>query len=381
MFIVFLGLCIAAAAGYYTDTANLLSLYIVIPFIFLLTIVTTGRVSLNVYIKLLIILFIWIALSCIWANYPDDAFRQVKQIIGTFLVSYIFAVQSIKQHNIPYFYIVYLVLFVSACIYAYNNILSIMTSDTDRLSDEKLNANTLAYLLFYCTFSIYLLGEILKSGFWNKMFRVLFFMTIPITLIISFLTASRQVLIIQIPLIIGLLFIRYIWNADFKKKILYLLITVAVCLCCFPYILQTYENSYLKERNEMEITEDSRFLLLKDGIRIGVEHLPFGVGANNYIRYSFNRQFSHNTYVELFANEGIIGLLLYVSLMWIFIKRQIYYYKRTRNRIFIAFLIFGIGYIIDGFFYVFYPHIWLMSFFILVASHSQVYYKNLKICA
>ena len=42
----------------------------------------------------------------------------------------------------------------------------------------------------------------------------------------------------------------------------------------------------------------------------------------------------------------------------------------------LVFLLFGIIYAIDGFFYVFYPYLWLMGVFILVASYSEVYYNN-----
>ena len=107
-----------------------------------------------------------------------------------------------------------------------------------------------------------------------------------------------------------------------------------------------------------------------------MEHFPLGVGANNYIIYSYNKHFSHNTYVELLANEGFVGLFLYLYLLLGYMKRQYKRYKRSKDKMFLSFMIFGIFYMVDGFFYAFYSQIWLISFFILVATHSETYYKN-----
>ena len=57
-------------------------------------------------------------------------------------------------------------------------------------------------------------------------------------------------------------------------------------------------------------------------------------------------------------------------------KVQIRRYKKFKDKYFLVFGFFGLFYIIDGFFYVFYAQIWLISFFILVATHSDTYYKT-----
>ena len=143
--------------------------------------------------------------------------------------------------------------------------------------------------------------------------------------------------------------------------------------------MEVYNDSKLKERNSIEIKEDGRILLLKDVIRIGNDHFPLGVGANNFVVYSYNKGFSHNTYLELYVNEGIIGVSIYIYLMLSFIITQWKRYRRTKDLMYYYFLLAGIFFAVDGFFYVFYPYLWLIGFFILISTHSECYYKNNKV--
>ena len=82
--------------------------------------------------------------------------------------------------------------------------------------------------------------------------------------------------------------------------------------------------------------------------------------------------------MELFANNGIVGLILIVRIYYIFIRDQFKRYKLYRDTNYLYFFIFGIFFLIDSMFYVFHAKIWLMGFFILVASHSDVYYNKNK---
>ena len=192
----------------------------------------------------------------------------------------------------------------------------------------------------------------------------------------ALLTASRQVLIIQIPLIVILLFVKYLKDEGGKKKLIVIFIFLFAILSVLPFLLDVYDNSTLKTRNELDIKEDGRMLLAKDAFNVGVEYFPFGVGPGNYLVHSYNKHFSHNTYLELFANEGVIGLFIYLLLILGYVKIQWKRYQKHKDKIFLAFFVFGIFFILDGLFYSFYEHLWLISFFIIVASHSETYYQQ-----
>ena len=268
---------------------------------------------------------------------------------------------------------------LGAWYYSYNNALVVMemSSDADRLNDAKLNANTMAYYTFYATMAAFLLSDMVQSINYRKLFKILFLAMIPISFFVAIVTASRQVLIIQIPLICFLIYERYFKESSSRTRMLFLLCAVVATVAILPMALDIYDNSYLAIRSQKELKEDSRWYLMWDAIEVGFNYFPFGVGAGNYIDYSINKHFSHCSYAELFANNGIVGLFLYCYLLYYFIKQQWIRFRSTLDRKFIVFLVFGVIFAFDQLFYVFYIDLWLIAFFILVATHSDAYYNSL----
>lgn len=363
----------SAFANLFSDSLNSIALYLVLPAAFFLCLVS-GGLKVNKYMRILTALLVWIAFSYLWAKDTDLAARQLHQILGTFLLAVIFTVQTRNARNISWLYVTYVILFASAWLYARNHIFQFLGEARFRLNDEKLNANTMAYMLFYVTFSIFILAEVVGRRY-VKVFRILFLGMIPLSFVTAILTASRQVLLIQIPLICILLYFRYFKGRRFVNKSAAVIVLAVAIAIASPYLVSVYENSYLAERSSESIGDDSRIKLAKEAYEIGIEHFPLGVGANNYLHYSYNKHFSHNNYLELFANEGIIGLWLYLWLMFAFILAQWRRYKRLKDNVYLYFLVFGIFYVLDGLFFAFYAHLWLMGFFMLVAGHSETYYR------
>lgn len=366
----------SAFASLWSNAANQVALYVALPLATILCFFQKGAMSPNKYFKILFVLLVWIFISYFWAEHKMAAERQLKQILGTLILCYIYSIVSKNEKSIPYLYITYLILFVGAIIYAKQNILETMDKDTARLGDVKLNANTLAYYMLYLTYAVYELRTFMKRKLSIITTEVLFIFMIPLTIAVAILTASRQVLIIQIPLIAILLYLRYIMNAHLRNKLIFILIAIVCLSYGAPRVVEIYDDSYLKTRNELSVKDDTRLLLLKDAFMVGMQHFPFGVGPGNYVYYSPTKNFSHNVYAELFVNEGIVGLILYIWLILLFIFRQYKRFKIFKDKQYLVFLLFGIIYAIDGFFFVFYPYLWLMGVFILVASYSEIYYKN-----
>lgn len=353
-----------------------ISLYIIIPFILISSVVYYSGAKIHSEYKFFIALFLWICFSCLWANDMELAQRQLQQTLGVIMLSTIFVFMSKNIKIIPWLYITYLILYFSAWKYAYSNLFEDVNIYESRMGDEKLNANIFAYYTFYTTFIIFILGEIIQKKRWKSLFYLLFLLTIPLSFITALLTASRQILTIQIPFTIILLYLRHYKNTSFGKQFSLLCIIFILFILTRNYILDIYNSSFLAYRSEIELTDDIRWALIKDAYNVGLNHFFTGVGAGNYINYSFDGHFSHNTFLELFANTGILGPFLYIATILIYIIKQFNYYKRTKDRIYIYFIIFGIFFIFDNFFYVFYTKIWLMSFYFLVVSHSEQYYLH-----
>ena len=366
----------AGIAAYLTDNINAIAIWIIIPVAFLLTFIFDSSSYKNKSFKTFVLLFIWTFISSIWALSPELTLRQCQQMLGGILVAYIVGKSANKEYMLPWMYTVWILLLLSALYYARNNILIDIEIGQERLNDSKLNANMLAYYTFYTTFAIFILGEFLTKKWIRRIVRILFFFMILVSFFIAIVTASRQVLIIQVPLIISLLYERYLRKASLKMIFLFILGIIGFIAIFGSKAMDIYDNSLLKVRNEIDLSDDSRILLAKDAFHVGMDHFVFGVGGANYVLYSYNKHFSHNTYLEIFANTGIIGLITYLYMIVSYFKIQIKRYRITRDRLFLMFILFGTIYCLDNIFYVFYPYQWLIAFFILVSSHSDAYYNK-----
>lgn len=369
----------SAIASLLADEVNQIALYVVLPLAFVLSFSKNKSLRVNKYTNWLFLLFGWIIISSIWAENSTYASAEINRVLGSFIVCYVVASNVKNEKMIPWLYLTYIVLYVGAWNYASSHlIIDISGIDNDgyRLNDDKLNANTMAYYTFYSTFILFILGEIILRIQIKRIVNIAFLCMVPLSFFVALTTASRQVLIIQIPLISLLLYTRYIKNKAKSKKILFVGVILAIIIFLIPKAEAIYDNSFLAVRAQTSFEDDSRSMLMKDAFNVGMQNLPFGVGAGNYIVYSFNKHFSHMTYLELFANEGPIGAFIYVYILFLFIRRQYRRYKFFSDKFFLLFLIFGLIYALDNFFYVFHSDIWLISFFVLVASHSEFYYHK-----
>ena len=77
------------------------------------------------------------------------------------------------------------------------------------------------------------------------------------------------------------------------------------------------------DRGSME----GRAQLLKDSLLIMVKHPLFGIGPGNFPSYTQTWLVAHNTYAELGAEAGLPGLLLFVLLLGLTVRKI----KRVRN--------------------------------------------------
>ena len=362
---------------------NRLALYVALPLALILSlrVSTIGNWVYRSYSGLFIGLYVWIGITSLYAEYPEEASQQMHEILGVLLLMFVIFKQTTSNSKLIWLYSVYFFFYIGMWYYAKTNILNTIVFGMQRVDDDQLNANTIAYYTFYVTFAAFIISEIIERKHLKQIFRVLFILTIPLSFFVAIATASRQVLIVQIPLLALLLYIRYIKSASTKIRFLFLTGFIVVLGFSLGYIIETYENSYLFQRTQDEsIEDDPRTHLLRDAFQVGMDHFFTGVGAGNYVRYSYSRHFSHCTYTELFANTGILGFILYATIVLRFVKKQFSRFITFKDDMFLIFGVFGLIFILDNFFYVFYNSIWLMGFFVLVISHSELYYyKNIKL--
>lgn len=366
-----------AVASYAFEGMQRLSLWVAIPAATIFSFLTYPQLKFNIYMKLQFALYLWIAFTALFAQFPLIAGSQVRRIVVCFMSIYCFNQLAMKQGMVKWLYAVYIIFYLGMLYYAGTHILDADFDYTeDRLDDNKLNANMIAYFTFFTTYIVFLMAEIVKTKLIRFVFLILFLLSPAWSFAAAILTGSRQIIVIQVPLIVILFYLRYLKNQSPIRKVLFVSASIVAGVILIQKGLSIYEDSYLNQRNEDSYMEDSRSKLIMDALEVGITHPLVGVGPGCFGKFKYGRSFSHCNYVELFANSGLLAMALCIAMYWIFIRTQWKRYKRTKDRVILAFFVFGLMYALDNVFYVYYTNPWLMSFFFLVAMHSDNYYQE-----
>lgn len=351
--------------------ANNICLYVFLPLSFVLVLSQNRDIyETNRFLKLLFVLYFWFLISSFFSVDVNESFLQVKRTVATFLLCTVFA--SIGKKRPVVGYVIYLLFFIALLYYAYFNILSIIDVSEERMQDDNVNANMFAYYTSFTTFALFILSYCSTNK--KRLFNVLFLGMIPLSFIVALLTGSRQTLLVQIPLIASLLGVKYVRNG--KGVFVFSLIILVAILLFFSFGEGMYEHSTLAHRNELSVGDDERTFLIKDAFRVGFNNIVLGVGPGCYKLVNPTHHYAHCAYAELIACSGLPALAIYVSMLIIFIKTQIKRYYASKNRLFLSFALFGVIFSFQNLFYAFYLLPWLMSFFVLVSSHSNSIFKK-----
>lgn len=366
----------SAFVKFQSPSLNPIALYGAIPFAVVLCIIRWGiSCKENIYICFLFLIYGWCLITSMTSIDIAMSLTSMKAMMGAAMLSFIFFKVSYNIRLIPFLYATFIILYVSAWLYAKDNILVMSEFDisSSRMNDEMLNANHMAYFTFFITIIIYIYG-LIYDGKLGKFYKLLLWGLLPLSFGVSIFTASRQVLVLQIPLLCILIYKRYFsGKQSFIRVLLILLIIIFSSVFLYDSIMDIYGNSMLAKRSEESVTEDIRFLLLQEATKVGFEHFLFGVGPACTTHVLPGHLASHCTYTELFACSGFLAPLLYVMMLCKFIKKQLRLYRFTKDEMYWIFLIFGCFYVFDNFFYMFHYDLWLISFFILVGSYSIRY--------
>ncbi len=357
---------------YFNTEITRLSLWVLMPIAFMGYIIKTKSIAFNPYLKILLIIFIWCSITYIVADDTNAAKAELIRIWGVYLYCHVFSAVSHNSKCRNILFCCYVIIFINCCIYAYENILSlsgdILLDNNQRLGDEKLNANVFGYFLIFLTFIVFSAENNTDILWVKRITRIIFLLIIPLSFILAILTASRQILILEIPFISLLLAKRYISSLNFKSVFIILALCISAAYLYSEYGIGLYENSYLKTRSEVSVGDDPRMVLLNDALNVGFENPVFGVGPGNFRYHTPENVFSHNSFAELFANNGILPALLFAFLLCKFSLEKFNNWIKKRSSLNYSLLIVSIFYIIDNFFYVMYLSTWLMGFFFVLTN-------------
>jgi O-antigen ligase len=154
-----------------------------------------------------------------------------------------------------------------------------------------------------------------------------------------------------------------------KRMARRIVLIVAFALFAFQFV-RVYENSRIKNRVESYISEgDARGLLITESLDTFANHPILGVGLGQLPLFTSSQQFSHNSYVEVLAEQGIIGGLFLFFLFFIPLKKSYRLFRLYRsNSLMQINLLFFLTFLLYNNFYPFYKFTYSMMYFFLIIS-------------
>ena len=237
------------------------------------------------------------------------------------------------------------------------------------------NPNVLGMYINYSLISIlYLLLKLKKQKI------IMFFLvSILILLVLAiFSTGSRKAIISFVLILLTYIIYQY----KFKlKNIIYATLVILTLWLSFDNLTELTQDSSLINRlssDELETGIDGRTNLIKSGFNVFLDYPLTGAGLANW-SYNSNLldfKYSHNYYIEVLANTGIIGFILIIA---IYRKLTIYVLNLLKNYSTRSEGIYGLMYLIFTF-------VWSFGFswydaphhFISISVFLAFYYSTLK---
>ncbi len=305
-----------------------------------------------------------------YINYVD-LMRGYSDLLGAIMAAFIpLALNNRNSDYSKYFHVGYIISILVLIFIMYiekNFELTDFATRKDYRDRFLLNANQYSYLSFFANFSLFYLNQRYKSVFTTTLLISLSI----VFLLLNFVTLSRAGLFLII--LINFTYWVYVYNLQFNsplKKILGYVIFLVVFILLSTKFIGIYEKSQIKNRvNEVQYKTDSRQDLIVDGITAFAENPIFGVGLNQVPNYTRYHLMSHNSYIEIFSEQGLFGGIILLLLFGIPLKNCYVLLKKDPKNSFtkINFLFFLTFYLYNNF-YTFYKFSFSMLFFFLVVS-------------
>jgi O-antigen ligase len=206
------------------------------------------------------------------------------------------------------------------------------------------------YLAMYVVFSIFIAFEAFFDRKLRPLRRILYLLAVLTFLISLFLLSSRAGILSALILLPVFLFFRFRQKKKWWFQLL--IIITAVCTLTVLFLNNDRLKYYFPEVPETSVVEkvmlDNRIPIWKSSIDVIKKNLFLGVGAgdashqiqkeylkNGYTEAYYNNLNAHNQYLEVLVGTGLIGFLIFGSILLYMIKRMI----SDRNLLFGLFIL------------------------------------------
>lgn len=271
----------------------------------------------------------------------ENTIQRIKTYSQVFLLMLIYWEVFQKSENLmaglqAYIYGSYALIVSTICNYINGNI---AVSYEERYSATGINANELTLVLIIglpIAMQLFFTAGPSQKGTILKLINLAY---VPLAIYSIVLTGSRTSLIAIIPF--GLFMVGTQQN-KLDRKILVFVIFLVSSLLLFPFIPQSVINRLGTIGNSIgEGDLGGRLNLWREGIAVLAQHPLLGIGSGAMI--SSIGSAVHNTFISIAAETGLIGLILFFSILGIVVYQVLRLPKGTSGLWLAIFAIWVIG--------------------------------------
>ena len=352
-----------------------LSLYVAIPILIVVAFFRWGKNIFNSrYWWLFFLLIVWMLLSALVNDHRSTSFQRMIPVLASFLLSFSVYAIALKGDNAKVLYLSYCVFFFVLMYLSITKTGFIQdfdySNERDRESHTLMDANEYAYYSFFLVISFRMFLECLNKSISKALLFIIYIILLVITVYVALLTAARQVMYLNIPLIFLFIYHDFVRGGNVGNKLLFFIAAIVVIAVGLPVFDKYYNNSFLATRSEVSFAEDTRSRMMENAMKIAIEHPLFGVGLGADIT------FSHNTYTHLASRCGLPALFLYVIILLRFIFTQFKRWKRAKDSTYFLYLVCGFFYLVGNFLYNYIDGPFMMAILFVLIGDSERYHKE-----
>jgi len=291
------------------------------------------------YVMWTIVFLVYCTVSCFWAVSTSLAINALKNMmVKALLLIILSSILRTKADIERLLKIIVLICSINAIYLLVENVDMLFGGDIgNRLGTEgDWNANTIGMMMAFASIVLVYLMERQKS----KIYKFLCVMLILFLVFVSFVTGSRKAFLMVIAGLSAFL----ILSANKKIKWLVFLIICGVSVGVYSLVMsEPYLYSVLGRRLEglmasiigvgtVDGSTETRELYIKVGIQVFEDNFLVGCGLDCFRvlnrNISGDAMYAHNNYVEILADLGILGALIYYWMYVIILSRL---FKKLRN--------------------------------------------------
>ena len=280
------------------------------------------------FTKLILIYCFYAMLSVFWSFNLENTFSVVFFNLFPSIILTIFLLHTINHQrhliNIFYSYILGCIIIASSTIYSYYNFYQFQLFNLSRATAFEQDQNELSFLL---SFGIVLIFYILQFTQQIKKIKILLLISSFILLYAILVTGSRTGFIIL--LFIG--FVLFITKLNIKRTMLFFPVFLFSSFYVFNLLNETIstrllttfsqiESGDLTNRTEIWTTGLNSFFKTGTKVIFGIGYDAFPEFHKKITNLSYGRSV-HSTYIGVFIELGIIGLFLFLNIIFHLLKK------------------------------------------------------------